>query len=85
MRFFNSACAVPMAVAIALSVTALIGCAQRDDSDPPDGRSGLLIYTDHLTGCQYVARLGLNGAAEPLTPRMRADGSQVCEQNRQAR
>lgn len=27
----------------------------KDDTDPPDGRSGLVIYTDHLTGCQYLS------------------------------
>lgn len=85
MRLFNSACAAPMAVAITLAIAALVGCTQKDDSDPPGGRSGLLIYTDNLTGCQYLARPGLNGDAEPLTPRLRADGSQVCDQNAQAR
>lgn len=74
----------PLLVAVAFAVTALAACS-RDDSDPPHGRSGLLIFTDHLTGCQYLARSSLNGGPEPLQPRMRADGRQVCEQNGQVR
>lgn len=35
-------------------------------------RSGLQLFTDARTGCQYVARDGA------LTPRMGADGKQVC-------
>lgn len=47
-----------------------------DSTDPPNSRSGLGIYTDHLTGCQYLASgFGFGG----LTPRMDANGKQVCE------
>lgn len=28
---------------------------ERDNSDPVEGRSGLNIYTDNLTGCQYLS------------------------------
>lgn len=28
---------------------------EKDDSDPVDGRSGLTIYKDNLTGCQYLS------------------------------
>jgi hypothetical protein len=62
-----------------IAAAALVACA-RDNSDPPGGYSGLIIYTDELTGCQYLARPSLNGAPSPLTPRQRADGTQVCEQ-----
>lgn len=43
-----------------------------DDSDQ-DGwhRSGLIVYTDHLTGVQYI------GNGEGITPRLRADGGVV--------
>lgn len=47
-------------------------CAPKDDTDPPDGRSGMVIYTDHLTGCQYLAR-PLGG----VTPRLDAQGRQL--------
>jgi len=35
----------------------------------------LLIYTDDLTGCQYLSRTG-NG----ITPRMGVDGKQICKE-----
>ena len=37
-----------------------------DTTDPEDGRSGLSLYTDALTGCQYL-RVGFFGT---LVPRM---------------
>lgn len=43
----------------------------RDDTDGKT-RSGLNLYTDHKTGCQYLG----NGSG--LTPRMDALGYQVC-------
>lgn len=45
----------------------------RDDTDPPDGRSGLSLHTDHLTGCQYVGK-GFGN----ITPRLDADGQPIC-------
>ncbi|RZJ26197.1 MAG: hypothetical protein EOO54_03780 [Haliea sp.] len=29
-----------------------------DDTDPPGERSGLRLYTDHRTGCQYLSASG---------------------------
>lgn len=42
-----------------------------DDTDPPRGwgRSGLRVYTDNLTGCQYLAPPGGD-----LTPRLAGRG-----------
>jgi len=45
---------------------------QKDDSDGPHENSHMEVYTDHLTGCQYLYRYG-------LTPRMGADGKQICK------
>ena len=45
----------------------------KDNTDPPDGRSGMALYTDALTGCQYLGT-GWGG----LTPRLYSDGVQVC-------
>jgi len=65
---------------IAVTVTLLIvgfifiATPSKDDSDPEDGRSGMSIYTDNLTGCQYLSKPGLGG----LSPRMSADGNQIC-------
>ena len=44
----------------------------RDDTDPPGARSGLTLYTDHETGCQYLSE------GSGLTPRLGPDGKQIC-------
>jgi hypothetical protein len=65
-----------------VAVVLLIGGSTRDDSDPPNGRSGLVIYKDHLTGCEYLARPAIAPLmAQLITPRMDADGRQVCRKN----
>jgi hypothetical protein len=43
-----------------------------DDTDPQAGRSGLMVYTDAKTGCQY-----LRASGGGITPRMQGDGKQV--------
>lgn len=45
-----------------------------NDTDPPGARSGFKLYTDHLTGCQYL-RAGLLGGT---TPRLDRNGRQIC-------
>lgn len=42
---------------------------RRDDTDAPGARSGLMVYTDHATGVQYV---GTQGGG--LTVRVDAEG-----------
>lgn len=55
-------------------VTAACGPVPRDDSDASTVvRSGMTPRTDHLTGCQYLTGGG------GITPRMGADGKQICE------
>ena len=44
----------------------------KDDSDSPTGSSGMLVLTDHLTGCQYLYR-------GSLVPRWTRDGEQICK------
>ena len=44
----------------------------RDDSDGPSEPSHMEVFTDHLTGCQYLYR-------GSLTPRMDRMGKQVCK------
>jgi hypothetical protein len=58
----------------------LAGCTQmeRDNSDGPKERSGLTIYTDALTGCQYLG-VAVRGG---LTPRMYLNGEQICLVNK---
>lgn len=61
-------------VFIAVFFIGLVTWQPYDDSDPPGGRSGLRIYRDALTGCEYLSG-GITGA---LTPRMDRSGRQVC-------
>lgn len=53
--------------AILIALVALSGCT-KDDTDPPNGISGLGLYTDNATGCQYLSR------DRSLAPRIAADG-----------
>lgn len=67
----------PFVCFIALALLCLFSIAMipepaRDDTDPPDGRSGMLLLTDHKTGCQYLYR-------GSLTPRMDEHGKQICQ------
>ena len=51
----------------------LLDLSPRDDSDHPTGaRSGMGVYVDYKTGCEYL------GLQSVLTPRLREDGKQVC-------
>lgn len=45
----------------------------RDSTDPVGGVSGMNLYVDAATGCNYLGRSG------GLTPRLRADGSHWCD------
>lgn len=45
-----------------------------DDTDNPPNRSGMILYTDSLTGCQYLSVSRSGG----ITPRMGANGKQIC-------
>lgn len=66
-----------IALFISATILALTGCAPHDDSDPPEGRSGMTPRTDALTGCQYLTYGTVYGAS--ITPRMDRSGKQVCK------
>lgn len=59
--------------AIGFFAIALLGRCSKDNTDPTDGVSGMELYTDARTGCQY---LGTGFSA--LTPRLDSDGKQIC-------
>lgn len=50
---------------------------ERDDTDPPNGRSGMHLYRDHATGCEYVG--GKNGG---ITPRIDNQGHHMCQKDK---
>lgn len=49
-----------------------LGFTGRDETDNKSERSGLILYTDHGTGVQYVGTI-LGG----ITPRLDANGNVV--------
>ena len=48
---------------------------EKDSTDPVDGRSGMVLYVDAATGCNYLS----TGYRHGLTPRLRRDGSHWCD------
>ena len=44
-----------------------------DDTDPIDGSSGLKVFIDNRTNCQYIS-----ADNSGITPRLNADGKQIC-------
>lgn len=48
----------------------------RDSTDTKTARSGMKLFTDALTGCQYLS-VGDGG----LTPRIDSDGEPVCNED----
>ena len=57
-----------------LYVIALVVPNPKDDTDPPDGRSGLTLHIDYRTGCHYISRL----LSQPI-PRLDREGNHICE------
>lgn len=68
------------ALAMLIGVSLLVACSPEDDDtavaqrDANGQRTGLVIFTDAATGCQYVRTLRRDGIA----PRMNRDGKQIC-------
>lgn len=61
-----------LVVLVLLATTAVVAVGlgsltPYDSTDPPGGRSGLKVYVDHATGCEYLYREG-------LTPRLDGQG-----------
>lgn len=48
-----------------------------DDSDTPPKRSGVIPFTDALTGCQYLK----TPWPSSITPRLGQDGKQICKKD----
>ena len=67
---------------IILAVGFLILDFARPTDDTDNGRldrSGLSLYTDHGTGCQYISiQSGMFGKGQ-LMPRLDKDGKHVCK------
>ena len=75
-RFANLMMKVSAVLAVVTMVSMTSSCStSRDDTDPVDGRSGMMLLTDSGTGCQYRYW-------GSLTPRMDANGKQICNVTR---
>lgn len=61
---------VLLATVLLIYVVWFYGNRKRDDSDGFEKRSGVIVYTDHKTGVQYIGTI-LGG----ITPRLNPDGS----------
>ena len=59
---------------LGLVTSFIIANIPKNSTDPVDGRSGLSIRTDALTGCQYLSMYGGG-----IYPRMNREGGQVCK------
>ena len=64
------------ALAGGLFVLAMNGFMPRDDTDPPNGRSGMRLLIDHRTGLHYLAAPGGG-----ITPRFDVQGNHIKEIN----
>ena len=63
-----------MVIGLVISMSVIYASKKpKDSTDPIDGRSGLEIKVDALTGCQY-----LTTPKGGLTPRLDANGKQIC-------
>ncbi|EJR9165963.1 hypothetical protein N0974_004196 [Salmonella enterica] len=71
LRRFALGCALAFVLVWAVSWVLFETGVTRDSTDG-DSPSNLRLYTDALTGCQYL------GNGNGLTPRMDAQGYQVC-------
>lgn len=65
-------------LAIIIMSWLLIGSIElvaKDSTDTKTTKSGMRLYTDALTGCQYLS------AGGGLTPRIDSDGEPVCNED----
>jgi hypothetical protein len=63
-----------MRAALILLALACAGCHQRS-ADTSGEPADPAVYRDRVTGCEYLTK---GHATSSLTPRMDADGKQVC-------
>lgn len=62
------------AAAAFIVLSMLHASAQKDDTDPPDSRSGMRLMIDARTGCHY-----LGNARSGITPRLTVTGKHICD------
>jgi len=75
MKYVNDFLVFVLVFAFTYFCTGLIFQNEYDSTDNGEIRSGLVLKTDHLTGCQYLS----SGLFGNITPRLNAYGKQICE------
>ena len=60
------------------AIVALLCVGCRGQNEPTKDGSGIYVYTDTDTGCQYVGWRPGYQAGGAITPRMGVDGKQIC-------
>lgn len=73
LRGAEVACGAMFAIGLVSAIGHWLDLGPYDDTDSPPHRSGMAVHTDALTGCQYLS------AGRGITPRLDADGRQVCD------
>lgn len=65
---------------VIVALLLLTGCQKTGSGEAPQigTSSDVRLWTDKDTGCQYFYSSNANGSGAFLTPRMAADGTQVC-------
>ena len=71
-KYFNMWNLFMLCCGLLFVLSAMLPYEPRDDSDGPHENSHMEVFTDYLTGCQYLYRYS-------LTPRMDANGKQICK------
>lgn len=71
VQIFTVCVAAIVIAALCLSLVAFV-YAPHDDTDPVGGRSGLVLYTDCLTGLQYIGT-----PRGGIIERLNTDGRQI--------
>lgn len=66
-------------IAFIFVIGVLIDGVQYDSTDDAENgrRSGMQLYVDYETGCEYLSGSNLFGSAG-ITPRLNPEGRQIC-------
>lgn len=82
---YNSSVARFVMAFLVMILVLLLGAVLRalatpkDNTAPGDSRSGMVLYVDAATGCNYLS----SGRQYGITPRLRRDGSHWCDDPQQ--
>lgn len=73
MKYLRDNLWIQLVILFLVTLSAAKCVATKDSTDPENGVSGMSLYTDALTDCQY-----LSTPFGSLTPRLDRSGKQIC-------